>query len=382
MQQSVPETGINARLSRAKALLGEGQLPQARAELESALELEPENRVVRNLLGEVFLQQGDWAGIRAEMERRLIGHSGPSADFEKACLRLRFGDMPQGWLDYEVRWRIPEFSAPEQHYPEPRWDGSAFVGRTLLVYWEQGFGDTLMFLRYLPQVKALGGRVLLVAQSQLADLAATCPGADQVIAHGDPLPPFDLQCPLLSLPAVLRTELASIPSEIPYLDVPERVPNRVGLARALAPSKGRTRVGLVWGGSTLHRNTAKRNVPAELLAPLQSLPGIAWFNFQVGGADETPFPDMVPMEKLLSNFSDTAYALSAMDLLISVDTAVAHLAGAMGIPTLLLLSSLPDWRWMMGREDSPWYPSMRLYRQNVPGDWEGVVEQLLADLSG
>lgn len=370
------------RLHTAHSLMLKGELGPAQTILQAALEQDPGNRAIRNLLGEVFLRQGNWSEIRKEMERRLAGRTGAAADVERACLRLRFGDMPQGWLEYESRWQVPEFAEPEQHYSEPRWNGTPFIGKTLLIYWEQGFGDTMMFLRYLPRVKALGGRVLLLAQSQLADLAATCPGADQVIAHGDPIPPFDLQCPLLSLPAVFRTDLASIPADVPYLDVPEHVPNRGWLARELAPSKERTRVGLVWSGSPNHKNTARRDVPAKALAPLQTIPGVAWYSFQVGRSGELPFPGIIPLEELLSNFSDTAYALSAMDLVITVDTSVAHLAGAMGIPTLLLLSSMPDWRWMMGRQDTPWYPSMRLYRQMSPGDWAGVVQRLLNDLGG
>lgn len=373
---------LEVRLLLATCLMKRGQLDEAQGELQGALEEEPGNQLIRNLLGEVHLRQGNWTEIRRELERRLDAFSGPETDYERACIKLRFGDMPQGWLEYESRWKIPEFHEVEQHFTQPRWKGESFEGRTLLLFWEQGFGDSLMFIRYAPLVKARGGKVLFAAQAQLADLIATCPGVDEVIAHGDPLPPFDLQCPLLSLPAIFGTDLDSVPAEIPYLDVPKRVPNRGKLALALAPSEGLTRVGLTWAGSPLFKNRAKRSIPAEALAPLGSLPGVVWFSFQVGGEGAAPFPELVVLEPMLSNFSDTAYALSAMDLLITTDTAVAHLAGAMGVPTLLLLSSLPDWRWHMGREDSPWYPSMRLYRQPSPGDWNGVVQQLLRDLSG
>lgn len=373
---------VEARLGLAMCLMMKEQFNDARSELERALEQEPENHSIRNLLGEVFLQQGDWPAIRREMERRLNRYSGITGHYERACLKLRFGDMPQGWLEYESRWEIPAFSESEQHYPQPRWKGEPFAGKTLLLFWEQGFGDTLMFVRYVSRAKALGGRVLLAAQAQLADLVATCPGVDEVIPHGSPLPPFDLQCPLLSLPAVFRTDLASIPAEIPYLDVPKRVPNRGNLGLALAPSEGKIRVGLAWAGSSLFKNQAKRSIPAEALAPLEGIPDVAWFSFQVGSQGELPFPGIVSLEPFLGNFSDTAYALSAMDLLITVDTAVAHLAGAMGIPTMLLLAAIPDFRWLMGRDDSPWYPNMRLYRQTRLGDWECVIRRLLADVAG
>jgi hypothetical protein len=289
--------------------------------------------------------------------------------------------MPLGWEQYESRWQVPEYSAQQLHFAQPRWDGGSFVGKTLLLYWEQGFGDTLMFVRYAPWVKALGGKVVLVAQARLADLVATCPGIDEVIPHGDSIPPFDVHLPLLSLPRIFQTALKSIPATIPYLHVPRRIPHFEEITKTLAVSEGKIRMGLVWAGNTTHKNDGKRSIPPMALIPLAALPEIAWFSFQVGRQDEPPFPGIVSMEPLLSDFSDTAYALGSMDLVITVDTAVAHLAGAMGIPTFLLLSSLPDWRWMMGRKDSPWYPTMRLYRQPIPGDWDAVVRDVVADLT-
>lgn len=371
---------LDIRLTLAECLIQQRDLDQAQRLLREVLEQEPESRTARNLLGEIFLRQGNWDEIRAEMERRVDKFNGITAEFERACLNLRFGEMPEGWRQYESRWQVPAFADLQQHFDRPRWEGESFAGRTLLLYWEQGFGDTLMFVRYAPQVKARGGRVLLAAQEPLADMVATCAGIDEVIAHGSPIPSFDLQLPLLSLPWIFRTDLASIPAEIPYLALPEHIPNRDGLARLLAASEGHVRVGLVWGGNSDHKNDAKRSISPEVFHPLASLPEIAWYSFQVGRTDEPPFPAITPLGPLLQNFSDTAYALSSMDLVITVDTAVAHLAGALGIPTFLLISSFPDWRWMMGREDSPWYPTMRIYRQPAIGDWDGVVQSILADL--
>jgi hypothetical protein len=203
---------------------------------------------------------------------------------------------------------------------------------------------------------------------------------DQVIPHGDPLPPFDLQVSLLSLPQVFATELGSIPAEIPYLGVPERVPNREPIVRILAASAGKVKVGLAWAGGTTYKRDNERSLAAGALAPLGVLPGVAWHSFQVGAEQAVPLPGMVPLAPLLSTFSDTAYALSGMDLVISVDTVVAHLAGALGIPTLVLLPFAPDFRWLLHREDSPWYPTLRLYRQPLPGDWAAVIGKVLADL--
>ena len=186
----------------------------------------------------------------------------------------------------------------------------------------------------------------------------------------------------MSLPRVFQTSLASIPAEVPYLDIPENVPNREWIAQTLAASQGQTRIGLVWAGNRSHKGDAQRSIPAaafELLAPL---PGVAWHSFQIDTAEAPPLPGLISLDPMLRNLSSAAYALSGMDLLITVDTALAHLAGALGIPTFLLLPFFPDWRWLLGRDDSPWYPSLRLYRQTAPGDWTGVLQRLLEDLSG
>jgi hypothetical protein len=267
-----------------------------------------------------------------------------------------------------------------RHFSQPAWNGEAFPDRTLLLHWEQGLGDTLMFVRYASRVKRLGGRVLLLAQPSLADLVATCPGVDQVIVHLADLPSFDLQSPLLSLPRVFRTSLDSIPAEIPYLDVPGQVPNRQAIAAVLAAAHGRTRLGIAWAGSPTHTRDKQRSLPVDALAPLGALSGVAWYSFQKDQEPPASLPGVFPLAPLLGNFSDTAYALSGMDLVLAADTALAHLAGAMGIPTLLLLPYAPDFRWLLGRDDSPWYPSMRLFRQPRPEDWSAVIRMVLRKL--
>jgi hypothetical protein len=239
-----------------------------------------------------------------------------------------------------------------------------------------------MFVRYAARVKALGGTVLVLAQRELADLVATCPGVDQVIAHLDPIPPYDLQVPLLSLPSIFKTDLGSIPGSIPYLGLPQRIPNRLAIAERLAGSAGQTRIGLAWAGSPTHTRDGERSLPPAALAPLGALPGVAWHCFQLGRTEPAPLPGLVDLAPLLSTFADTAYALSGMDLVICADTALAHLAGAMGIPTLILLAFGPDFRWLLHRDDTPWYPTARLYRQPVPGDWTTVIQRVLDDLWG
>lgn len=373
---------VDARLALAECLVKKADLNQARAELSKAIEHDPANASAHQALGQIFHRLGLWSEYQDEIER--FGRIDPTSayvEYERGYLDLLFGDLAAGWPGYEARLRVPGLVGPKREFTQPAWTGEAFAGKTLLLHHEQGFGDTLMFVRYAPQVKALGGRVLVEVQPTLAHLVATCPGVDGVIAHGAPLPSFDLHLSLLSLPAVFNTELESVPAEIPYLDVPQVVPNRERIAKTLATPEGTLRIGLVWTGSSIHKNDQVRSVPPAALGPLSALPGVAWYSFQVGTVEEAPLPGITSLGPLLSSFSDTAYAMSGMDLFISVDTATAHLAGALGVPVLLLLPFSPDWRWMLGREDSPWYPTMRIYRQPDPGDWATVVERVVSDLS-
>jgi hypothetical protein len=329
------------------------------------------------------------AGVRPAVARReqtrrdllRAGISGPDAEWEQAGKSLIYGDLVRGWDLYEARHQIPGLITPERYFTHPRWEGEPFAGRTLLLHYEQGLGDTLMFVRYAPLVKALGGTVLLAAQAALAEVVATCPGIDVVIPKGTPPPPFDLHLPLLSLPWIFQTSLDTIPAEIPYLGVPKLAPNRQELDRELTRSMGSIRVGLAWQGSSAHPRDLERSIPPATLAPLAALPEVAWYGLQREGHLAEPFPGIQSLGPWLSNFSDLAHALSAMDLVITVDTAVAHLAGALGTPVLLLVTSWPDWRWMLDREDSPWYPTLRLYRQPKAGDWDSVVQRVLSDLT-
>jgi hypothetical protein len=332
-------------------------------------------------LNNLYIWQNDWAELRRLMDRQLDVFSGPEAEYEHSHLHLLFGEIREGWAGYEARLDIPGRIRPERNFPQPRWCGEPFQGRTLLVHYEQGLGDTLMFLRYLPMVKALGGTVLLLVQPALVDLAATCSGPDQVMAEGASLPPFNLQVSLLSLPAIFHTELDTIPARIPYLDIPAGVPNRSHFDDIFVGGEHEIRIGLVWAGNPDHKKDAERSMPSLFLQPLDRLQDVRWFSFQLGRNEPPPLPDLVSLAPLLNCFSDTAYALSRMDLVITVDTSLTHLAGALGIPVFLMLPFQPDFRWMLNRKDSPWYPSMRIYRQASPGDWGSVVQTILSDLS-
>jgi hypothetical protein len=362
-------------------LAQKGDLAGARVLLEGVLAERPDHTVALDRRNTILALQGDWPALRKDMERQLARYSGAEAEYVASHLDLMFGDMAHGWRRFEARLDIPGRPLAQRGFTEPRWQGEPFPGKTLLLSWEQGFGDTLMFLRFGALARARGGRVVLEVQPALAELAATCSGFDEVILHGQPLPPFDLHASLLSLPALLGTDLDTVPADIPYLHPPASAPAAAEIERVLKASGERVKIGLCWAGSGSYSRDAKRSLPAAALAPLAELPGVAWHSLQFEEAAEAPLPGIQQLGPLLKGFPNTACVLSGMDLVITVDTVLAHLAGAMGIPTFLLLSFIPDWRWMLGRDDSPWYPTLRIYRQPVPGDWNSVLRQVVADLS-
>ncbi len=371
-----------ARLLLITGLARSGDRPGTFREIAKILQQAPTSFLVhKSVMGPLY-SLGCWDEYRAEIERyRRVEPGLPYLNYEQSFVELLSGDLRQGWEHFESRLSVSEDLRPHKTFEEPAWQGEAFEGRTLLLWAEQGIGDTLMFLRYLPMVKALGGRVLLAAQGSVLNVAGTCPGLDGLVLEGTPPPPFDLQASIMSMPWIFRTELATIPDTVPYVRVPKEVPHREGLRDLLASAGERTRIGLVWGGNPAHARDSERSIPAPALAPLAALPDVAWFSFQVDSVELPPLPSLVSLDPCLGNFSDTAYALSEMDLLITVDTSVAHLAGALGIPTLLLITHQPDYRWLLGREDSPWYPTMRLYRQPRCGDWAAVLQEIVSDLT-
>ena len=366
-----------ARLGLATSLDSQGRLEEARETLARLLALDPDNAAARTVLLRVQLQLKDWPRARQAWTEIATRDLPPfESTLELAVVHLLFGDFDRGWELMEHRLDRPGFVEPVRAYPEPRWDGAPFPGRTLLLHWEQGFGDTLMFLRYASLAKARGGRVLVLVPEPLRTLVATAPGVDGVLGSSDPLPPFDLQCSLFSLPRVFGTRLETVPASIPYLHGPPQ--GTSALEAALGrPALGR-RVGLAWAGNRDNRHDALRSIPLEALAVLGQVPGVTWYSLQVGEAGGLPFGAIRDLGPLLPDFSATARALEAMDLVITVDTAVAHLAGALGRPTWLLLPFIPEWRWLLERSDSPWYPSIRVFRQEKPGPWPELLQRVAA----
>ena len=263
------------------------------------------------------------------------------------------------------------------------WDGSSLGGRTILLRTEQGFGDTLQFIRYAPLVGQRRGRVIVACQRPLARLLARWPGFAAVVAEGDPLPEFDIYAPLLSLPGLLGTTLATVPVDVPYLAAD---PGRVAHWRHELGSVAGFWIGIAWQGSPRHRRDRFRSIPLSQFAPLADIEGVRLLGLQKGfGRDqlaalEGRFP-ITDLGDHLGDFLETAAVLRSLDLVIADDTAVPHLAGALGVPVWVALPYSPDWRWLLEREDSPWYPTMRLFRQARSGDWEGVFRRIAGALT-
>ena len=305
------------------------------------------------------------------------------AHWNKGLAALYGGDFATGWREYEWRWAKPDFAANKRDYPQPHWRGDSDVsGKTILLFSEQGLGDTIEFCRYATLLAERGATVLLDVQAPLVPLLKTLPGVASVFARGDALPAFDLQCPIMSLPLAFKTDLATIPARMPYL-APS--PEKIALWQAKLGAKSKPRIGLAWSGSPTQKNDRNRSTTLERLAPLL---GESKFEFHVlqkdirdnDRATLARFSDLRVHGEALADFDDTAALTSEMDLTVSVCTSILHLAGAMGKPAWGLLTFSPDWRWLMDREDSPWYPGMRLFRQTKVGDWDGVVARVRAAL--
>lgn len=359
-----------------------GRFAEAAALYRDAIERHPDDFRILGNLGLVLLNLNQPHDAIAIYERALAlnsSHAGLRTSLGIA--QLLIGDLENGWSNYEARWDNDESTGTKRSLSMPRWDGRSLAGgdgRTgrLLVHAEQGYGDTLHFCRYLPQLAAQNFPIVFECQSPLVDLMRTLGDGDgeldfTVVARGAPLPDTDAHIPLLSLPAHFGTTLETIPADVPYLRAPAAA--AAAWARRLAGDK--PAVGLVWAGNPERQDDWMRSCPPDTLGTLLDIDGIRYFSLQKDG----PPPKHAAIEPLgpdLTDFSDTAAAIEALDLVISVDTAVAHLAGALGKPVWVILGAAADWRYMLDREDSPWYPTMRLFRSPEFGGWTHVVNQM------
>lgn len=346
--------------------------------LERALELQPDMALALYNQGNALQCQNRLeAAMRSYDAALALAPEMVDAHFAQSACRLLMGDLPQGLRQYEWRLRKPKYLA--QQHTRPRWLGDApLQGKTLLVYAEQGLGDTLQMVRYLPQLAARGARVILQVQDALQTLLEHVAGASGVTVIGaQQAPPHDLHVALMSLPAVLGASLSTIPADVPYIraDAARSAQWQRKLGARTAP-----RVGLAWAGNPKHDNDSMRSIPLPKMLQLLQ-PGRQCISLQrdLNAADRLLLartPALHNYADAQTDFAETAALVAQLDLVICVDTSVAHLAGAMGKPVWLLLPFAPDWRWMLEREDSPWYPTMRLFRQQRPGDWDAVLENV------
>jgi tetratricopeptide (TPR) repeat protein len=329
-------------------------------------------------LGNCLRDMGDAEGAVEFYAVRLAQRPSASGHAHYAYALLTAGRFAEGWSQYEFRWLQQPLLARRPSFRKPVWDGQDLRGKTILLRTEQGIGDAIQFIRYAPHVKALGATVLLQVRPGVGELARGFPGVDRILDPADAYPEFDFYIHLMSLPRVFGTELASVPNDVPYLKVdPTRRARWAARFRDVADLK----VGLVWAGDPGHLRDRYRSVALSALRPLADVAGVQFYSLQKGPAamqlgDNAAGMRIVDLGPELLDFADTAAVLDQLDLLIGVDTSVAHLAGALGKPAWVLIPSPADWRWMNKREDSPWYPTMRLFRQRVQGDWSDVYERV------
>jgi tetratricopeptide (TPR) repeat protein len=371
----------NPRSAKTIASLGrlferKGDLVSASEAYRDAIKLDPKMRAAYVDLGFVLYGLGE-LGEASDCFDRLRGLESDSAEamVNLGLIHLLQGNLAVGWAEYESRWKVGV--GDDRKFLQRRWQGEALGGERILLYAEQGLGDTMQFVRYVPLVAKLGGEVVLEVQPALHDLLAGTEGASRVIRRGETLPDFIWQCPLMSLPLALGTELDTIPASVPYIVADAE---RVAAWRERLDGTTR-RIGLAWAGNPGHSRDRLRSISLQQLAPLLNVEGTTFYSLQFGaGAEQMKLlPPGVPLIDLgdeLKDFANVAAIVANLDLVISIDSAVAHLAGALGKPVWILLNKGCDWRWFLGREDSPWYPTARLFRQSAPGEWQEVVDRV------
>jgi Flp pilus assembly protein TadD len=376
---------VKAHSNLGVALREQGKLDEAARSLQKALELNPSYAEAYRNLGAVFRQQARFDEAIRSLQKALEINPG-FADAHKnlGLTLLQVGDFEAGWAHYEWRWQTGHKIFEPRNFAQPPWDGRPLEGKSLLMHAEQGLGDTLQFVRYARLVRPQGGQVLLECQRPLCALLSGCPGVDRLVARGDELPQFDCHVPLFSLPRLLGTRLGNVPAEVPYLVAREDLVRR--WRDRLSDCNG-FKVGICWQGSPEPADDRQRSVALARFAPLSAVPGVDLISLQKGAGTEQLAAVRFAVRALGAEldeasgaFMDTAAVMRNLDLVVTVDTAVAHLAGALGVPVWVALVKVPDWRWLLDREDSPWYPTMRLFRQETAGDWGPVFGRIAAAL--
>jgi tetratricopeptide (TPR) repeat protein len=351
------------------------QLDKAIENFTKAIQLQPTYALAHKNLGVALAELCRYREAVASFDRAIeLNPNLPEAHALRALIYLVQGDFDRGWPEYEWRWRAQlRDMTPLRDFGKPQWDGSDLAGKTILLHAEQGYGDTLQFIRYAPLVAARGGRVVFECQPALVRLLRSVEGIDRIFPTGETLPGFDVHCPLLGLPLAFKTRLDSIPSKVSYVFAD---PASIENWRSRIQNTPGQKIGLAWAGNPRHKLTRHRAITLMQLAPLAQATGAVFFSVQKGPAAKQDRPaamKLIDCGEHLNDFADTAGLIANLDLVITVDTAVAHLAGAMGKPVWILIPFSPDWRWLLERTDSPWYPTARLFRQKTLGNWADVI---------
>lgn len=407
---------MDAYYNLGKALMEKGRIDEAIDYYRKALQLSPDSAEAHNNLGFSLLEKGrpDEAlshfrkavSINPEFSQayynlalyhqdrnlpdeavlyyeKAVRHRPDYVDahWNMACALLLSGNFERGWKEYEWRWKLKKHRGCR--ISRPQWDGSDISGRTILLHAEQAFGDAIQFIRYAPLVGQRGAKVIVQAPKELVRLLGNVSGIAEVVPDGGQLPEFDLHCPLLSLPLVFGTTLNSVPAQVPYIDVDASL--YLKWRERLRCDSAGLKIGLVWAGRIKAERERRRSCPLDLFKGLMQFEDTTFYSLQKGKGTGQVRPGtedikLVDYTEDLDDFSDTAALAANLDLIISVDTAAAHLAGAIGKPVWTLLPFVPDWRWMLDREDSPWYPTMRLFRQPSPGNWEAAISDVAREL--
>jgi len=351
---------------------------EAAAAFRRSIELEPNRAETLHNLGLLLHSMGDLPAAIDCFDKSLVAKA-DNVDvlWDRSLTRLVKGDFDPGWPEYEVRWRLKH--NPPRKYAFPLWEGQEGRNLSLLVHHEQGLGDTLQFCRYLPMVAPKVGRLVLECQAELARLMTCLPGIAEVIPSGRQAPTCDYHVPLLNLPKYFKTNFGNIPAEIPYLQTPAGVT----APTVHRPAGTKLAVGIVWAGKPSHNNDKNRSTSLDRFLCLADLPGVSLYSLQKGlrTADIQTIGAQALVQDIgskLTDFAETSALLPQLDLIVAVDTAVIHLAGALGVPAFVLIPFTPDWRWLRGRDDTPWYPTVRLFRQSKPRDWDSVFDRVRA----
>lgn len=361
-----------------------GRFDEAILNYQKAIELIPSFAGAYYNLGNSLKEKEDLLGA-LNCYRKAVSFD-PSytyAHWNMSLILLLFGELGEGFKEYEWRWELKGIHKMRD-FPQPVWDGSEVKGSTVLLHSEQGFGDAIQFIRYAPLVAKRGARVIVECQRELLSLLQGVEGVSRVVEQGKLLPEFDMHCPLLSLPLTFGTTASSIPADIPYIPVDPSLVKK--WSAAINMDGVQFKIGLVWSGNPKNTNDRNRSLPLSIFSDIAGIRGVVLYSLQMGEAAEQAdsMPEglkLLDYTRDIHDFSDTAAFIENLDMVISVDTAVAHLAGALGKPVWTLLPTVPDWRWQLKRSDSPWYPTMRLFRQSVSGEWGDVILRITDELN-